>query len=57
MKKYALIILNDLSVRQFQFRDELNTAIGALQDREIGFVVVKWHDGIKQYVQPERAEW
>ena len=56
MKKYALIILDDLAIRRFDHKDEWFAAMSVLRDKDRQFIVVKWNAGAKQYVQQEITE-
>jgi hypothetical protein len=50
---FAVLRLTDLKLLKCRDRGELTDAVSNLKKRQIGFVVLRWHDGAKTYVQPE----
>jgi hypothetical protein len=50
---FVVLRLTDLKLLKCRDRGELTDAVSNLKKRQIGFVVLRWHDGAKTYVQPE----
>jgi hypothetical protein len=53
---FVVLRLTDLKLLKCRDRGELTDAVSNLKKRQIGFVVLRWHDGAQTYVQPELHE-
>ena len=56
MKKYALIILDDLAIRRFDRWAVCMAAILVLRDKDRPFIVVEWDAGAEQYIRQAITE-
>lgn len=57
MVKFALIILTDeIKVRQFEFKDDFDTARQTIVIKGIKCIPLKWHEGAGVWMQPEVCE-
>ena len=57
MKRFALIVLTDkIKVRQFEFRDDFDTARQTLVASGVQVIPLKWHHGTKTWTQPKVLE-
>jgi hypothetical protein len=57
MKKYALIILTDkITVREFEFKDDFDTARQTVVSAGKKCIPLKWHHSAKIWLQPEVCE-
>ncbi len=50
---FVVLRLTDLKLLKCRDRGELTDVVSNLKKRQIGFVVLRWHDGVKTYVQPQ----
>ena len=48
---YAIVLLDTLAIKKFQNREDFKGALTDIGDRPK--VILKWHDGAKQWTQPE----
>ena len=53
IKPYAVLILTNLKVRQFLYKDDLKDAIIALTKQKIGFIPLKYQPETKEYIAQE----
>jgi len=57
MKRFALIILTEtIKVREFDYKDDWDTARQAIISAEKKCIPLKWHEGACQWVQPQVVE-
>jgi hypothetical protein len=57
MKKFALVVLtNSIKVKEFEFKDDFDTARQSLITRGIKVIPLKWHSGANIWTQPETSE-
>lgn len=55
--RFALIVLTDrIKVRQFEYKDDFDTARQALVTADVKMIPLKWHEGAKVWMQPEVSE-
>lgn len=57
MKRFALVVLTDqIKVRQFEHKDDFDTARQTLVTSNAAFIPLKWHSGTEMWTQPEMLE-
>lgn len=57
MKRFALIVLTDqIKVRQFEHKDDFDTARQILVTSGTRIIPLKWHSGTETWTQPKMLE-
>ena len=57
MKKFALVVLtNELRIKEFEFKDDFDTARQTLVTKGVKCIPLKLHTGTGTWIQPEVHE-
>ena len=54
-KRYVCLMLKTLEIRRFEHKDEWQEAMALWRTKNIRYVPLKWHAGLKEYNQPEEV--
>ena len=52
-KRFALFLHHSLKVRLFDYKDDLQAACSALEERDLSFTVLEWSDVLEGYLAKE----
>jgi hypothetical protein len=52
-RPFAVLRLTDLRIFRFDHKDEMQDAIRAMRERDVGFVPLLWNAGANTWTMPE----